>query len=151
MNSTRPTMTAPKSILVPVDLSDYAEHAVSYAAVLATELDARLTLTVNVNMVEREAIENFAGSSYENIQDAGRSALEALSERLAPGLDSSFDLRFRDFPHEGILEAARSTAADLIVVSSHGRSGVRRVLLGSVAEKLVRHSTVPVVVVPVRA
>ena len=142
---------APEAILVAVDLSECSEYAVSYAGVLAVGLGARLTLTVNVNMAEREAIEAHSGDDRMTIEDAGRSALAEVAERLAPGVEASFDLRFRDFPNEGIGDAARSSSADLIVVASHGRSGFRRALLGSVAEKVIRQSEIPVVVVPVRS
>jgi nucleotide-binding universal stress UspA family protein len=50
------------------------------------------------------------------------------------------------FPAEGILETAKNDGADLIVMASHGRSGVQRLLLGSQANKVVTHSKVPVLV-----
>jgi nucleotide-binding universal stress UspA family protein len=57
---------------------------------------------------------------------------------------------FADFPADGILAAAEIEKVDLIVIASHGRAGMRRWLLGSVAEKLVRAADVPVVIVPAR-
>ncbi len=144
-------MEAPTKILVPVDLSKRSELAISYGAMLAAQSGAELILTINVNMPERAVIEDFAGGERVSIEEAGRAALHRLASRLAPDVETSLDLRFRDFPAEGILDAAESLEVDMIVVASHGRAGMSRWLLGSVAEKIARGAEVPVVIVPARA
>lgn len=67
-----------------------------------------------------------------------------------PGLATEIRFAFDDFPADGILAVAEAEGVDLIVVASHGRSGMTRWLLGSVAEKVARAAEVPVVIVPAR-
>lgn len=143
-------MDAPKKILVPVDLSGRAELAVSYGAMLAERLGAELVLTTNVNMPEREVLEEFAAGEHITVDEAGEAALNRIASRLAPDVPTTVDLRSRDFPAEGILDAAEDFDADMIVIASHGRAGMSRWLLGSVAEKIARGAEVPVVIVPAR-
>lgn len=142
-------VSRPARILVPVDLSPRAEIAIAHAAMLAEACDAELLLVTNVNLPEQAALEEFARGE-ETIDEAADAALRCIASRLAPGIPVSTLATFADFPADGILDAAERHAADMIVVASHGRGGVKRWLLGSVAEKLARGSHVPVVVVPAR-
>ena len=143
-------MVLPKVILVPVDLSERSTSAVRHAGELAGVLGARLVLTVNVNLPERAELELVAREEDISVDDAARRALEEIAARHAAGVSSDVDVRYRDFPADGILDAAAETGAEMVVIASHGRSGPSRWLLGSVAEKIVRAAPVPVLVVPVR-
>jgi len=140
----------PQKILVPVDLSTRSELGVSYAAMLARLCGAELVLVTNVNLPERAALEELAQNEVLSVDEAADAALDQLAFRLAPDVAVSTLATFADFPAEGILAAAETQEVDLIVIASHGRAGMRRWLLGSVAEKLVRAADVPVVVVPAR-
>ena len=78
---------------------------------------------------------------------------EGLLEARAPTLQSPTEVRVRGFVRYGaptptILELAESSGHDLIVMGTHGRTGVSHLLMGSVAEKVIRHATCPVLVVP---
>lgn len=138
------------TILVPTDLSERSLAAVRYAAALATRLGAEMILTINVNLPERAALEEVAAAGEAAVPDTARRVLREIGVAEAPGVTVSVDVRERDFPAEGILAAIDETNAELVVVGSHGRGGLTRLLLGSVAEKIVRSSPVPVLVVPVR-
>lgn len=144
-------MATPNRILVPLDLSERSERAVEYAADLARELGSSLVLVVNVNHDERSALERFAHDEGITIERAGEAALSRVASRLAADLDTTVMVRSADSPVEGILEAADYAEADMMVIASHGRTGMTRWLLGSVAEKLARATAVPVVIVPVRS
>lgn len=143
-------MKQPKKILVPVDLSERSRGAVEYAAMLAGPLGSTLTLVTNVNMPELAVLEEFAAREEIDIDDAGDTYLRRLADELAPGVPVESVLVHEDFPAEGILTVAAERGVDLIVVASHGRSGMTRWLLGSVAEKVARVADVPVLIVPAR-
>lgn len=138
---------APTRILVPVDLSDRSATAVGYGAMLARLAGAELVLTINVNMPERAALEESMADRDTAIEVAAHTALASLADRAAPDVTATTDVRFRDFPAEGILAAADDHDVDLIAIASHGRTGLSRVLLGSVAERIARQASIPVVIV----
>ncbi|MDH4171036.1 MAG: universal stress protein [Acidimicrobiia bacterium] len=143
-------MVLPKMILVPLDLSKRSEEAAEYAAALAREVGASLTLMVNVNQPERAAMEQFARDEHITIDQAGEAALGRVASRLGGDVETSVMVRAADSPVEGIIEASEYSKADLIVMTSHGRTGMTRWLLGSVAERMVQASDVPVLVIPAR-
>lgn len=143
-------MTNPTKILVPIDLSKRSERAIDHAADLAAAVDAELVLVTNVNLPEREVLEGYGESEGLSVADAAEALLRRLAHEHAPNITSSVIVRFDDFPAEGILHAVDESGADAVVIASHGRSGMSRWMLGSVAEKLARSSDVPVTIVPVR-
>jgi nucleotide-binding universal stress UspA family protein len=133
-------------IAVGVDLSPSSEVAVAQAMSLARHDGARLVL-VHVGLVP-EAPEGIPPSMRETaaryhgiLRDrlgAEREELEALRQRLiGQGVEVSHVV-VDGFPDTAVAEAARASGADLIAVGTHGRTGVSRVFLGSVAEKTVR-------------
>lgn len=143
-------MQPPNKILVPSDLSDRSEVGIAYAAMLAEHLGSELVIMVNVNLPERAILEDLAGAEHLSLDEAAEAALHSVATKNAPTATTSLAVRHRDFPAEGILDVAASENVDMIVIASHGRSGMTRWMLGSVAEKIVRGADVPVVVVPAR-
>lgn len=143
-------MDSPKKIMVPVDLSKRSERALEYAAQLAARLDAELVLTTNVDYAERAALKEYAEIEGLSIADAAEASLQALAAQYAPDLPTSVIVRFHNSAADGILHAAEDAHVDAIVMGSHGRTGMSRWMLGSVAEKVVRTAEVPVTVLPVR-
>ena len=143
-------MTVPKTILVPIDLSSRSLLGLDYAAMLAEIASAELILYCNVNLPERAALEEYGRVEHLAVDQAGQLQLEHFAAQRAPGIASTVVIGYDDSPAHGILEAAATHEADLIVVASHGRSGMTRWLLGSIAEKIARTADVPVVVVPTR-
>ena len=143
-------MHLPNKILVPVDLSKRSEIGVAYAAMMAETTGAELVIMTNVGLPEREALEEFAIGEDLTIEEAAEAAIHRIIVDQAPDSTTSTVVRFENFPADAILEVATSEAADLIVIASHGRSGMTRWMLGSVAEKIARSAAVPVLIVPAR-
>lgn len=143
-------MHAPSKILVPIDLSDCASLGLDYAAMLANVFDAELVLVCNVNAPERADLELVAADEGLDTEAAGHLLLRQLAAERAPGAVVETLLPEHESPAIGVLEAAARSGADMIVIASHGRTGMSRWLLGSVAEKIARSADVPVIVVPSR-
>lgn len=140
-------------ILVATDLSPEAMSCVPSVTDLARSVDARITLL--------HVVESFEGIPHgspfaprvgpaENTKEI-ESAREKLEERRASyGTDIDIDVELvtgGDAAKE-ITSYADANNVDLIAVTTHGRTGVRRLALGSVAEAVIRHSRVPVLVLP---
>lgn len=133
-----------KKLLVPIDFSDLAMHAVRCAIDIAAE-DAEIELLHCWQLPP-------AGSSHRATEAVLRPILQAISadvakrgEELVDGYkEESRTIRFhsvRDAPAQGIQTRLAEEDFELIVMGSHGRRGIRRFLLGSVAEATLRHST----------
>lgn len=135
-------------ILVPVDFSETGNHALLHAAELARKFSARLTLYHVFHMVRPPVNEVPAdiGKWYENGVAAAGSRLKELAASL--GSDLSVETVVEDgVPWDTIVKRAAAHGHDLIVMSTHGRTGLKHVLLGSVAERVVRHAPCSVTVV----
>ncbi len=141
---------APKKILVPVDLSSRSEIAMDYAVMVAAATGASLVVMTNINLPEREVLEELAAAEHLSLEQAGEETLRRLAAAHAPDLETSVVVRTFTSPAEAILEVIDAEGVDLIVIASHGRSGMTRWMLGSVTEKIARHSHVPLVIVPTR-
>jgi nucleotide-binding universal stress UspA family protein len=140
-------MSTLRSILVATDFSDHAAAAVDAAAALARRFDAELhwvhALELIVPMFEPYAValpEDFLGDA----RRAADARLQAAQE--ATGLAGSYHLGDSP-PHLAIADRAAEVSADLVVIGTHGLTGVRRALLGSVAERTVKSSPCSVLTV----
>lgn len=142
------SVSRPNRILVPVDLSERSERALAYAGMLAEATGAELIVMVNINMPEREVLEELTISEGLSLDEAAERTLRQLVSRLAPEAPATLVDTRSDSPADAILAMADKHDADMIVIGSHGRGGMRRFLLGSVAEKVARASELPVVIVP---
>jgi len=141
-----------QALLTPIDGSDPSNAACKLAVKLAADAGATL---VFVNVVESDKIiasvmpgQGFADPTpaIESLRGAGAAMLkDAVGQAGAAGVKATQELLEGDCI-ETILDCAKSHAVDLIVIGSHGRSGLQRLMLGSVAEGVLRHSTVPVLV-----
>ncbi|MET0386586.1 MAG: universal stress protein [Polyangiales bacterium] len=136
----------PGRILVPVDFSSGSAVALRYGVKLARALQAQLCIV----HVWRNPISLWEGglgvprSVTRELESAARAELDATLAKTRseyPRVDARFYL---GDPRDGILKAARDCHADAIVIATHGRSGLTRVLVGSVAEHVLRHATCPV-------
>jgi len=146
-------------ILVAVDGSPNSEHALDHAIGLAKGLSATLRVVHAVDMgwlplgpelafdvdallkAQRAAADNILAAARESVQTAGLEAEARLLETATP------TQRFASV----IAEEAANWPADLIVLGTHGRKGVERLLLGSVAEGVARISSIPVLLIPHQA
>ena len=138
-----------KKILVPLDRSAGAEAALPVAADLARADQAVIRLlhvapTPTAIVAEGRVIA-YADQESERVQHISEVYLREAARQLA-GVPVEYAVRFGE-PAEEILEEARESGAELIAMATHGRSGVARLVLGSVAEAVLRRSEVPVVLV----
>lgn len=135
-------------ILLPTDGSRGTNRAIEEAIGLAAETGAELHVLFVVEELPY-ALEMVDDSVEARLRELGASAIEEIHERAeAAGVDLQTTIE-EGAPHRTILAHADSIDADLIVMGTHGRSGLDRYLLGSVTERVVRASKRPVLTVRV--
>ena len=143
-----------KRILVPTDGTPLSKKAVKSAVELAGSLGAEL---VAVNVVPRYPMSYFEGGVTVSVQEVGRIEKQwteqgqALADAVgkaaeAAGVKAKAVTVRSDLVAEAILKAAQKHKCDLIVMASHGRKGLKRLLLGSETQHVLTHGTVPVLV-----
>jgi nucleotide-binding universal stress UspA family protein len=141
-----------KNLLIATDGSELADKGVTHGLGLAKALGAKVTVVTVSDpwtiFVTGEVGASFPIDEYEKACEVNASAILSAVAKRAEALGVPCEKRYvkEQFPAEGILETAKSTGSDLIVMASHGRSGVQRLLLGSQANKVVTHSSVPVLI-----
>ena len=140
----------PKHILVPTDLSEGAEQALDYACELARILDAEIHL-LNVVGIPALGVPELGVALTSTIIDQlvteNQGALDQLARTRCAARLGHVRIKAGD-PRDMINQTAQELGADLIVMGTHGRRGISRALLGSVAESVVR--TAPCAVLTVR-
>lgn len=143
-------------ILVATDGSDLASRALDHALGLAKALGSKVTI---VTVTEPAALVGggygaVAGTAFDPIpelieaqEEAAKGLLaKAVEVAKAAGIDAKTAYVNDSFPAEGIISTADSAGADLIVMGSHGRRGLGRLLLGSQTSNVLAHTKVPVLV-----
>ena len=142
-----------KHILVATDGSQHAERAFSHALGLAKNLGAKVTVVTVTAPLELTSVDGVVltppTEDYDTWQE--QQAAVALNQAKAIAAIAGITAEMRHVvnrqAYRGIIDAAYSEGCDLIVMSSHGRSGVSALLLGSETQKVLTHSTTPVLVV----
>ncbi|QLD86065.1 universal stress protein [Natronomonas halophila] len=148
-----------EKILVPTDGSDTAENAVEHALDIAEKYDAEvhalyvvdtdsMSLTLGGEQLDR--IEQGQFDEMEEVKGKADAATGYVADGAASrGLDAVEHISAGK-PHDQIANYAEHNDIDLVVMGSHGRSGVKRAILGSVTERTLRSTHVPVLVVDVQ-
>jgi nucleotide-binding universal stress UspA family protein len=153
-----------KHILVPTDFGEPSRRALQLAAELAGAHEAALTVMHAVEApaypydsygevsslpgdLLRQVEEATRRNQLAPLEDVARRRLDALASSVAPRCPRARTILKVGVVWQEILEAIEETRADLVVIGTHGRRGVTHALLGSVAEKMVRMSPVPVLTV----
>jgi nucleotide-binding universal stress UspA family protein len=142
-----------KNLLIATDGSELAGKGIEHGLALAKALGAAVTVVTVSDpwtvFASGEFGASFPVDEYERACEANASAtLAAVVDRAkAAGVTCATRYVKDQFPSDGIIAAAKDAGCDLIVMASHGRSGVSRILLGSQANKVVTHSHVPVLIV----
>jgi nucleotide-binding universal stress UspA family protein len=135
------------SILVPIDFSKSSAKALVYAAALAKQFGAKITPLYVIELPEVVGLFQLLLDDDE-MKEACRGKLTKFLRKAAiPGELVDAAVVRKGKPHHEIAEAARTLKVDLIVISTHGYTGVNRALLGSVTERVVREAPCPVLVV----
>lgn len=143
-------MASIKKILVAVDLSPQSNNVADYAVCLAKSLDADIVAVYIAPSlghyvgfhVPTSSIENFVG---EVVNGAEKSMEDFIKEKFQ-GVRAEGKV-ISGYAAEEIINQGKDNNVDLIVMGTHGRSGIDRILFGSVAEKVVKTSTIPVLTV----
>jgi nucleotide-binding universal stress UspA family protein len=137
-------------ILLPTDGSEATDRAVEQAVGVAAEMGAELHVLFVLEDVPY-APEMMDDTVEDQLREIGEEALTGIEERAeAAGVDVVTETR-EGVPHDTILEYAEEADVDVVVMGTHGRSGLDRYLLGSVTERVVRSAAVPVLTVRMEA
>ncbi|MBI3849938.1 MAG: universal stress protein [Verrucomicrobia bacterium] len=137
-----------KKILVPVDFSDCSNKALHYAIPFARQFDAELILLHVVQpyvpVPEMPTID--IGLLQSQMRGSGEKELKTLQRKVAGEVSSEIAVRVGT-PYMEIIKAVKELDVDLVILATHGRTGLAHVFLGSTAERVVRHAGCPVLVV----
>lgn len=138
-----------KHILCPIDGSDRSLQALEMAATFAAEQGADLTICTIVDPSKAAAMAfgdpAMSNACFDALEDEAKAMVAEAAERVQKAVVAHTAV-ICGRPVESIVQYAGENGCDLIVVGSHGRSGIQRALLGSVAEGVIRHASVPVLI-----
>ncbi|MCL0034691.1 universal stress protein [Dehalococcoidia bacterium] len=137
-------------ILVPLDGSELAEHILQYVRAVATGCNVSGVILLRI-VEPLEAAYSEIGADWrreweERIKAEAEDYISKMADNLKKEGVAAEGVVALGRPADGILEYTKNNQVDLIVMSTHGRSGPSRWLFGSVAERVLRHSTAPVLV-----
>jgi nucleotide-binding universal stress UspA family protein len=140
------------AVLLPTDGSEGTRAAVEHAIDHAKRYDATLHVLYVVDARIGVARETTPELIFEELEDQGRRAIENVqSQARAADVATIEGVVARGDPHQAILDYVSAEGIDLVVMGTHGRTGLDHYLLGSVTEKVVRLAEVPVLTVPLAA
>jgi len=136
---------------VPVDFSPSSDKALTYAVCFAEQFGAKVTV---LNIVEPAVYPTDLGyvpveidSLHQAMQNSARQKLADIATKRIPGRFRANALVRVGRPHREITKAAEELRSDLIVIATHGYTGLKHAVMGSTAERVVRHAPCPVLTV----
>jgi len=140
-----------RQILVPTDFSENAQHAVTYAIALATPCSAKVHL-LHTPVVPTYLLMDLSYSpgpeAVTRILNDAQDSLDAQSKLLAEAGVEHFTAIREGTVHEVVRDYAKEHDIDVVIVGTHGRTGVAKLMYGSVTERIVKTVHVPIIVVP---
>jgi len=140
------------AVLLPTDGSEGTHAAVDHAIEHATRYEAALHVIYVVDARVGVVHETTPDAVFEELEDQGRRAIEDVHTKArAADVGTIEGVVARGDPHQAIIDYAVAEDIDLIVMGTHGRTGLDHYLIGSVTEKVVRLADVPVLTVPLTA
>jgi nucleotide-binding universal stress UspA family protein len=149
--------TAFDTLVVPLDGSELAESVLPIAVALAKALNVRVVLAraYELPMSTYASAEDYYISKYGEFKamlkgEAGAYLEAKVNELKGNGVEKVYSVVLEGSAPEQIIDLARKTSKNLVAMCTHGRSGVKRWVLGSVTEKVVRHSGDPVLIIPAK-
>lgn len=135
-----------RKILVPVDFSKCSEKALRYAIPFARQFGAEVTLLHVIAPVIVSSAGEVPQEGFLQSTEEAQNALDALQGTVGGDIRCKGLVR-KGSPHIEIVDTAKELAIDLVILSTHGRTGLEHVLLGSTAAKVVRRAGCPVLIV----
>jgi nucleotide-binding universal stress UspA family protein len=153
-----------KKILIGIDDSKFADHAAEYGFNLAHKLKAEVGLIHIIEPIVAApvaSVDTSIGMPFDNASDMVMPELYHIQDERARNMIANTikkygaDIRITNFSEygdtaDGILKCSKDFNADMIVIGTHSRTGLDRFLMGSVAEHVIRHAEIPVLVVPMK-
>lgn len=136
----------PRNILLPIDFSESTDKVLDYAVPLAGKFCAKIVLLHVVEPMIYPPEAGFVPVDETKVIQAAKRRLKQIGEGISPSNLSVKSLVRLGSPYHEISEAARELKADMIVISTHGYTGLKHVFMGSTAERVVRHAPCPVLV-----
>jgi nucleotide-binding universal stress UspA family protein len=137
-----------KNILLPTDGSEYTKHAIHKAIELAVLSGGKITaLFVLDKAVYANSSANGAANVYDVLEEEGKRATSYVLEKAKEAGVEVTEKQIDGTPSTAILQESDTGQYDIIVMGSLGRTGISKLLMGSVAEKIVRSANCPVMVV----
>ena len=150
-NSEAAPIVGVKRILVPIDFSEHSKNALQYAIPFAKQFDAELLLVYIVEPTIYPADFSFGQVGIPSLEaemrEKGKESLKRLVKEQVAGEVSARTIIHTGKPFLEIINVAREEKVDLIIIATHGHSGVEHILFGGTAEKVVRKAHCPVLVV----
>lgn len=143
-------MNARPSILCPIDFSEASRGALRYSAAIATHFGARLIVATIEDPLLTEAMDLGAGVVWkpeDSIEELKEFAATTFGADEAAGIALDYDVAVGK-PAPEVLRVAAERGCDLIVISTHGRTGIRKLFFGSTTERVLRETHTPVLVTP---
>jgi nucleotide-binding universal stress UspA family protein len=142
-----------KHILIPTDGSPVTHKAAKAGVALASRLGAKVTAYCTIEELQPIYVEGYVMSQNEidgfqkHAHKAGQNRVDAIGKMAkAAGVPFTSVVAKAFTPYEGIIATAKKRKCDVIFMASHGRRGLSRLLMGSVTQKVLSHSKIPVVV-----
>lgn len=136
-------------IIVPLDLSETAARAVAPAVDIARGVGDELQFVTVLSRRLRAELSELAETQNTTVPDMIEAYLKSMSER-AGDLPGSHNVIIGEDAAHALVDYAQGDTIRMVVMATHGRSGIERWRMGSVTERVVRHSHVPVLVIPTR-
>ena len=142
-----------RHILIPTDGSEAAEHGVTHGSALAKFAGAKVTVITVEERVPRwlgvaeTGVAAAAARYEEEIKKHSASVLDRVAKAVTQSGVPCDTTQVQGVPYEAIIATATDRGCDLIVMASHGRSGLSAMVLGSVTNKVLTHTKTPVLVV----
>lgn len=148
-------MFAPKKILVPTDFSVYADNALKQAIDIANQNKAKIYLFHVIDDGFQQCAVDYClneGDVQKIYKDSIKNAMDKLQQEAKKISDNQSDIEIvfdtiRGIPYEEILKEQEAKGIDLIVIASHGKTGILKNLLGSVVDKVMKRAKCPVLLV----
>lgn len=137
-------------ILLPTDGSPGAEAAIDHAVAQANQNSAVVHAVHVIEVTDMGDVTEDTGNTQNKLRSSARELLEPILDAAEKAGVESVEAVVEGRPHEKLVDYIEDNDIDLVVMGSHGKTGLSRILLGSTAEKVVRHSPAPVLTVPER-
>jgi len=141
-----------QDILLPTDGSELAVNAIRRGITFAKEQGAKITAVIvsrpyHIMTLEPEMLTDTPGAYAKHVAERTKKYLEVVAVAAkAAGVPCDAVSPEHEHPYQGIIETAQNKGCDLIIMASHGRSGMSAVVLGSQTVKVLTHSNIPVLV-----